>query len=62
MTAPAAFVGYGLYLVEGSAILGVVVGVVILLVCRFLLGSLATGPTNDGEQSSDSDYREPPDR
>ena len=38
ITAPAAFVGYGLYLVTGSVILAVVVGVGILLLCRFLLG------------------------
>jgi hypothetical protein len=37
MTAPAAFVGYGLYLVTRSVVLAVVVAVGVFLVCRFLL-------------------------
>ena len=38
MTAPAAFLGYGLYLVAHSAIVGIVGGLVVLIVCRILLG------------------------
>jgi hypothetical protein len=37
MTAPAAFVGYGLYLVAHSMLLAAVVGAGVLLLCRFLL-------------------------
>jgi hypothetical protein len=38
VTAPAAFIGYGLFLVSRSVILAVVVGAVVLLLCRFLVG------------------------
>jgi cytochrome c biogenesis factor len=37
MTAPALFVGYGLYLVAHSVFLAALVGAGVLLLCRFLL-------------------------
>lgn len=47
MTAPAAFVGYGLYLVSHSVVLAVIVGAGVLLICRFLLGLYGTRPDRD---------------
>jgi hypothetical protein len=49
MTAPAAFVGYGLYLVTRSIALSVIVGVGVLLVCRFLLGMQVHRPGDEDE-------------
>ena len=37
MSAPAAFVGYGLFLVYRSVILAVIVGAGVLLLCWFLI-------------------------
>jgi hypothetical protein len=37
LTAPAAFIGYGLFLVSRSVILAVVVGAGVLLLCRLLI-------------------------
>ncbi len=53
MAGPAAFLGYGVYLVSRSAIVGGVVGLVILLVCRLLLGPVEPRQNSDGEQSGD---------
>jgi hypothetical protein len=45
VAAPAAFIGYGLFLVSRSVILAVVVGAAVLLLCRFLIG-LNAPPSN----------------
>jgi hypothetical protein len=50
MTAPAAFIGYGLFLVSRSVILAVVVGGAVLLLCRFLIRSNAA-PRSNGDDS-----------
>jgi predicted ABC-type sugar transport system permease subunit len=52
MSAPAAFLGYGLYLVSRSLIVAVVVAVCVFLLCRFLLG-LYTARVGGDEQSGD---------
>jgi len=49
VTAPAAFVGYGLFLVSRSVILAVVVGTGVLLLCRFLVGLYAPRSKSDDE-------------
>jgi hypothetical protein len=49
MIAPAAFVGYGLFLVSRSVLLAVVVGAGVLLLCRFLIGSYAPRSNSDDE-------------
>jgi hypothetical protein len=49
MTAPAAFVGYGLFLVSRSVILAVVVGVGVFLLCRFLIGLYPSRSNSDEE-------------
>jgi hypothetical protein len=51
MTAPAAFVGYGLFLVSRSVILAVVVGAGVFLLCRFLIGLSAPRSNSDDGQS-----------
>jgi NADH:ubiquinone oxidoreductase subunit 5 (subunit L)/multisubunit Na+/H+ antiporter MnhA subunit len=47
MTAPAAFVGYGLFLVSQSVLLAVVVGAGVLLLCWFLIGFYAPRSKSD---------------
>ena len=49
MTAPAAFVGYGLFLVSRSVLLAVVVGAGVLLLCWFLIGFYAPRTNDDDE-------------
>lgn len=49
MTAPAGFIGYGLFLVTRSVILAVVVGAGVLLLCRFLIGLSAPRAKSDEE-------------
>jgi hypothetical protein len=47
MTAPGAFIGYGLFLVSRSVTLAVVVGAAVVLLCRFLIGLNARPNTDD---------------
>jgi hypothetical protein len=48
LTAPAAFIGYGLFLVSRSVPLAAVVGLAVLLLCRFLIGLNA--PRSSGDE------------
>jgi hypothetical protein len=47
MTAPAAFIGYGLFLVYRSVILALAVGAGVLLLCRFLIRSYLPRSNSD---------------
>jgi hypothetical protein len=47
MSAPAAFVGYGLFLVYRSVILAVIVGTGVLLLCWFLIRVYAPRSNSD---------------
>jgi hypothetical protein len=49
LTAPAAFIGYGLFLVSRSVILAVVVGAGVLVLCRFLIRSYRPRSSSDDE-------------
>jgi hypothetical protein len=49
MTAPAGFIGYGLFLVSRSVPLAIVVGAGVLLLCRFLIRS--NPPRSNGDDA-----------
>ena len=55
VAAPAAFVGYGLYLVAHSVLIGVAVGAGVMVLCLFLLGLVPRRPDGDERRDAGSD-------